>query len=324
MSKVHLYSRLRNHYRRWRLSLSEPEQFLKFKHRLLTALNEELETFLLSHAEVDADFKAIIQLDRAESPRVRKQQIYVQPPKLNLASISSLANTFDRIKFTDLGFGDTAIYKEIDAATETRGLATATQILFWALERSSVAESATLVTKLAHRINDLGRIATGVGFRVTTRGKHAVLRPNGDPFLDSMIIDCVLEGIEAYPKADKALSQALTMFLRGDKTDNRHILDNLRFSLEQLLKSLLRNEKSLENQKEALGTWLKDKGIHAHIRSLYAHLVNSFSQYQNNAVKHNEDYSEKEVEFLIYLTGSLMRLLLELEMNSSSPEEASS
>jgi ubiquinone biosynthesis protein UbiJ len=108
--------------------------------------------------------------------------------------------------------------------------------------------------------------------------------------------------------------------LRGDSAYYRNILDDLRFSLEQLLKSLLRNDKSLENQKDILGAWLKGKGVHVQIRSLYAHLANCFSQYQNNAVKHAEDYSETEVEFMIYLTGTLMRLLLELEQTSSAPE----
>jgi hypothetical protein len=139
-----------------------------------------------------------------------------------------------------------------------------------------------------------------------------------------MIIDFVLEGIERYPKADKPFSQALSKFLRGDRTHYRNILDDLRFSLEQLLKSLLSNDKSLENQKDILGAWLKDKGVHAQIRSLYVHLAKCFSQYQNNAVKHDENYSGMEVEFMIYLTGTLMRLLLELEQTSSSPEDNSS
>jgi hypothetical protein len=300
-----------------RVSLSEPEEFAKFKNRLLTALNDELEDFLLTYKEVDNDFKAIIQAERAEIPKIRKSQLYVQSEAIGLGSGSNLATALSRIKCTNPGFGDTAVYREFEATTETRELATATQILFWALERSSEVESTELSTKLAQKINDAGRMSKGTAFRVSTRGKQAVVRPNGDPFLDAMIIDCVLEGIERYPKADKPFRQALSKFLHGDRAHYRNILDDLRFSLEQLLKSLLSNDKSLENQKDFLGAWLKDKGVHVQIRSLYAHLVNCFSQYQNNAVKHDEDYSDMEVEFMIYLTGTLMRLLLELESPSS-------
>ncbi len=289
---------------------------MKFKNRLLTALNEELEDFLLANKDVDNDFKDIIKAERAESPKVRKSQLYMQPEALGLGAASSLAAAFGRVKSTSPGFGDTAVYREFEATTETRELATVTQILFWALEKSSAVESSILTKNLAQKINDAGKMTKGTAFRVTTRGKQAVVRPNGDPFLDAMIIDCVLEGIERYPKADKPFSQALTNFLRGNSAHYRNILDDLRFSLEQLLKSLLRNDKSLENQKDILGAWLKGKGVHVQIRSLYSHLANCFSQYQNNAVKHDEDYSEKEVEFMIYLTGTLMRLLLELEQAS--------
>lgn len=321
MKRFSLHSRLRNHYARWSIRLSDSEQFVKFKNRLLTALNEELEDFLLANNEVDNDFSAMIKAERAESPKVRKSQLYVQPEALGLGAASSLATAFSRVKCTNPGFGDTAVYGEFEATTETRELATVTQILFWALERSGAVESTALIIRLTRKINDAGRMSKGTGFRVSTRVKQVVVRPNGDPFLDAMIIDCVLEGIECYPKADKPFSQALSKFLRGDKAHYRNILDDLRFSLEQLLKSILRNEKSLENQKDILGAWLKGKGVHVQIRSLYAHLAKYFSQYQNNAVKPDEDYSETEVEFMIYLAGTLMRLLLELEHTSSSPED---
>ena len=141
------------------------------------------------------------------------------------------------------------MYWEFEAKTETRELATATQILFWALERSSAVESTELSTKLAQKTNDAGRMSKGTAFRVSTKGEQAVVRPNGGPFLDAMIIDCVLEGIERYPKADKPFSLALSKSFHGDRIHYRNILDDLRFSLEQLLKSPLSNDKSLENQK---------------------------------------------------------------------------
>jgi hypothetical protein len=319
MKKFSLHSRLKNHYARWNIRLSDPEQFVKFKNRVLAALNEELEDFLFANKDVDNDFDYIIKAERAESPKVRKSQLYMEPETLDLGAVRSFAAAFRGLKSTSPGFGDTAVYREFEATTETRELATVTQILFWALERSSAVGSLALTTKLAQKINDAGKITKAIAFRVTARGKRAVVRPSGDPFLDTMVVDYVLEGVERHPKADRSFRQALTNFLRGDSALYRSILDDLRFSLEQLLKSLLRNDKSLENQRDILGKWLKEKGVHVQIRSLYAHLANCFSQYQNNAVKHDEDYSEAEVGFMIYLTGTLMRLLLELEQTSSSP-----
>ena len=46
---------------------------------------------------------------------------------------------------------------------------------------------------------------------------------------------------------------------------------------------------------------------------MYAKLLNLFAKYQNDKVKHAEKWAEPEVEFMIYLTGLFMRMLLELE-----------
>lgn len=47
-------------------------------------------------------------------------------------------------------------------------------------------------------------------------------------------------------------------------------------------------------------------------------LFGPYRIYQNQAVKHGEEYSENEVEFMIYLTGTFMRLLLQLAETKSN------
>ncbi len=95
------------------------------------------------------------------------------------------------------------------------------------------------------------------------------------------------------------------------------MLDNLRFALEQLLKNILSNRKSLENQKTYLLPWLRKKGLHTQVVNLYEKLLKTYQDYQNNAVKHNEDFSLDEVEYMIYLTGNFMRLLIQLASRDS-------
>jgi hypothetical protein len=46
---------------------------------------------------------------------------------------------------------------------------------------------------------------------------------------------------------------------------------------------------------------------------MYDDLLARFMQYQNDAVKHGDNWSSIEIEFMIYLTGAFMRLLLQLE-----------
>lgn len=57
---------------------------------------------------------------------------------------------------------------------------------------------------------------------------------------------------------------------------------------------------------------MKSKGLHAHVTGMYHDLLFShFTLYQNDAVKHGEKYSSPEIEFMIYLTGTFMRLLIQ-------------
>lgn len=72
----------------------------------------------------------------------------------------------------------------------------------------------------------------------------------------------------------------------------------------------------MEKQKTELLPWLKEKGLHQQVVNLYEKLLSSYQLYQNNAVKHNEEFSLSEVEFMIYLTGVFMRLILQLEKSA--------
>lgn len=102
--------------------------------------------------------------------------------------------------------------------------------------------------------------------------------------------------------------------MEGDVGDYRSLFDNLRLALEQLLRQVLDNKKSLENQERELLKWIKARGAHQQVVNMYKQLLfGPYSRYQNDAVKHGEQYSEDEAEFMIYLTGIFMRLLLRLQ-----------
>lgn len=152
-----------------------------------------------------------------------------------------------------------------------------------------------------------------VGMRLVVLDGNYALVPYGAGVLDESLVDANLVWLEAYPDAAKAFLDALQTYGEGDRSRYRNVLDNLRFALEQVLKGVLGNSKSLENQKSVLLPWLKQKGVHEQTVNLFqAVLFGPYSHFQNNAVKHAAEYSEKEVEFYIYQTGTLLRLLLTL------------
>jgi len=79
------------------------------------------------------------------------------------------------------------------------------------------------------------------------------------------------------------------------------------------LKKILRNKARLEKQTEPLGKYLKNKGTSKKIKNMFTMLLSHYAKYQNEYVKYNDKINkESEVEFIIYLTGTFMRLLLSL------------
>lgn len=110
--------------------------------------------------------------------------------------------------------------------------------------------------------------------------------------------------LRKYPLAQKHYICAKEKYERGIYT--RNTLDDMRFSLEQLLKSILKNNMSIEKQKEALGRYLKERGASTEVRNLFQTVLDYYMCYQNNNVKHNEDLSRNDVRTIINQTILLM------------------
>lgn len=132
--------------------------------------------------------------------------------------------------------------------------------------------------------------------------------PAGAKLLDEKLVNDNLDWLQRYPKSYEPFKIAVTEL--GVKGKERHVLDNLRLSLELLLKELLNNGKSLENQKNEVGQYLKAKKTSPEITNLFWVVSDYYSKYQNENAKHSTEAPSDEVEFILYLTGTLMRFLL--------------
>lgn len=127
-------------------------------------------------------------------------------------------------------------------------------------------------------------------------------------FMESIAVTEVRHWLSAFPNALSLYKSALAKYSNG--IFERNVLDDMRLSLELLLKELLHNDKSLENQISEVGTFLKAKGIQPEIRNMYTTLLKYYLQYQNNHVKHNDGINPNEMEYIIDLTSLFMKFLL--------------
>lgn len=128
--------------------------------------------------------------------------------------------------------------------------------------------------------------------------------------VNETLIEETKHWLNDYPKSLSIYKGALLKF--SHKAFERNLLDDLRLSLELLLKSIFTNDKSLENQLTGLGKFIQDKGGSKELSNMFHKLVEYYSKYQNTYVKHNDHIIEEEIEFVLELTSSFMKHLVRL------------
>lgn len=111
-----------------------------------------------------------------------------------------------------------------------------------------------------------------------------------------------------YPSALKQYENALAKYEGG--IFERNTLDDMRLAFELLVKDLLGNGKNLENQISDIGTKLKASGASDELRNMVVKIIEYYTKFQNNHVKHNDAVNANEIEYVIELTSVVMKFLI--------------
>lgn len=99
---------------------------------------------------------------------------------------------------------------------------------------------------------------------------------------------------------------------------SRNLLDDLRLSLELLLKSVFNNDKSLENQLGNVGRFVSEAGGSKEFSNMFSKLIDYYAKYQNTYIKHDDAVVEEEIEFVFEISSSFMRHIIRLHAKSPS------
>ena len=127
--------------------------------------------------------------------------------------------------------------------------------------------------------------------------------------IEKELISDVQHLLSSFTSALAPYQSALTKYER--KEFLRNILDDVRLSLELLLKEILKNTKSLENNISELGAFLKDNNVSSEVRNMFTKLLDYFSKYQNEHIKHDDLVEEKEVQYIIELSSVMMKFIIQ-------------
>lgn len=281
--------KLQRHYERWNIEVDRKEQFRRLKNRILLGVDNVVGHYLADDDEADEEFALIF----GAEPRIRESY-----------RIEDTLGSFP-------SFGGTHVHKAIRESLDLESLVTALQVLFIVLEKHGYSDE---TDELAEKLREIAKLSPGMDFRVSTKGKSVIFAPSGAVLLDKEVVNQDLDWLSDYPRVLKPFEQALRTYSKDDKDNYRGLFDNLRFALEQLLRIVLSNKKSFDNQERPLLLWLSERGVHQQVLNMYKQLLfGPYRIYHNDAVKHGEEYTEDEAEFMIYLTATFMRLLLQLK-----------
>ena len=123
--------------------------------------------------------------------------------------------------------------------------------------------------------------------------------------LDLPLVTEAKHWLASYPKALSQFDQAKLKY--DGKLFQRSLVDDLRLTLELFLREILQNTKSLENQINPIGLWLKDRGASPQFNNMLQKLIDLYCKYQNENVKHDDKMPEAEVEFIFEITASFIK-----------------
>lgn len=135
--------------------------------------------------------------------------------------------------------------------------------------------------------------------------------PKGAKELDDALVSEPLEWLKDYPNARKTYVVALKQYSEGVYI--RDVADNLRKALETFFQEFLGNTKNLETNKNEICKYLGAQGVDAGITGLFQPLINSYKNINDRIAKHNDAVDEKLLEFLLYQTGVLIRMVIVVE-----------
>ncbi len=142
-----------------------------------------------------------------------------------------------------------------------------------------------------------------------TRYSHLSSEANPNN-LNQALVEETKHWLSAIPKSLNLYTQAESKLSHG--IFDRNVLDDLRLALEMLLHELLENHKSLENQVQPLGAFIKEHGGSPELANMFLKLIDYYAKYQNTYVKHDAAVVEQEVDFIFEITSCFMRHLVRI------------
>ena len=139
------------------------------------------------------------------------------------------------------------------------------------------------------------------------------LFPKGAEEMDVALVSQPLHWLSAYPIAHTAYVKALKEYSEAAPENASDIADKFRKTLETFLREFFGNSAPLEKNKVEYGRYLKSRGVPSEITGNMETLLQAYANFMNGYAKHQDATSLNILEYLMYQTGNIIRLLITLK-----------
>jgi hypothetical protein len=139
--------------------------------------------------------------------------------------------------------------------------------------------------------------------------------PKGAEELDKALVSEPLMWVKDYPDAHKAFVKALKAYSGVTEENASDIADLFRKALEAFFQEFFGGGRSLEKYVEdrTYEKYLDAQEIPSDLRGEFENTVKMYSKFINNNAKHHDKTSKSILEYVMYQTGNIIRLLITLE-----------
>ena len=152
-----------------------------------------------------------------------------------------------------------------------------------------------------------------IDFEIIQDNDGVFIFPKGAKELDDALVSEPLEWLSKYTQTRKEWIDALKDYSNVTEDTASDVADKFRKALERFFQEFFCSSKSLENLKSEYGTYIKSKGVPPEISNNFETLLQSYTSFMNGYAKHHDKTSKNVLEYIMYQTGNIIRLLITLK-----------
>ena len=152
-----------------------------------------------------------------------------------------------------------------------------------------------------------------IQYELLNDGDGVFVFPKGAPEMDNALISEPLSWLSTYPKTHTAYVKALKEYSEATPDNASDIADKFRKALETFFQEFFACDKALENCKGLYGGYLKSQNIPTEITANFETLLQAYTNFINGYAKHHDKTGLNVLEYIMYQTGNIIRLLITLK-----------